>query len=246
MKETNAVVETTLRIPGTWHHPQDLIARIPAGYRLTARALVLPNGTEVEFTPLAPDEMFAKVFQLACRRSATEEEIKRVNHYTVNIALTGPGGSLAAALTMMHAGAAIVRAGGAGVFIDNSAMAHGGDDWVEMTEDGSIDAVSFSFVNITRGNREVSTMGMRVLGKPDIVMELSDVDDDCKIIIDVIRYICREDTPVRNGRKRMGLAGPGFRVQSARADGLKCSSPMHNPFGRVKLTPIQDTTHHNN
>ena len=44
---------------------------------------------------------------------------------------------LEAARTMMQAGAALLRAGGAGVFIDNSALAHGGQQWLEMTEDGS-------------------------------------------------------------------------------------------------------------
>jgi len=44
----------------------------------------------------------------------------------VNIGLTGPGGSMAAALAMMQAGAAIVHAGGAGVFIDNSGVAQPG------------------------------------------------------------------------------------------------------------------------
>ncbi len=113
--------------------------------------MVLPDGTEIEFTPLPPDDQFAKIFQSACRQPPTAEEMRRVNGYTVNIGLIGPGGSMAAALTTMQAGAAIVRAGGAGVFIDNSALAHGGEDWIKMAEDGSSDAVSFAFVNIVQG-----------------------------------------------------------------------------------------------
>ena len=60
-----------------------------------------------------------------------------------------------AARTMMQAGAAVVRAGGAGVFIDNSTPAHGGgSDWLDMTEDGGPDALSFAFVAIVRGKRK--------------------------------------------------------------------------------------------
>ncbi len=44
---------------------------------------------------------------------------------------------------MMRAAAAIMDAGGAGVFIDNSMLAHGATAWQAMTEDGSPDAISF-------------------------------------------------------------------------------------------------------
>src|SRR5204863_1950700 len=113
---------------------------------------------EVEFNPLPPDEQFAQIFRTSCRRPAREEELAAVDGYTVNVCLSGPGGSLVAAQTMMQAGAGIVRAGGAGVFNDNSGLAHGGQDWLEMTDDGSPDAVSFAFVAIVRGETEVWTM----------------------------------------------------------------------------------------
>ena len=122
MNETDAVVNTTLRIPEPGVTRANCSARMPAGFRLTSQAVVLPDGIEVEYALLPPDDQFAKVFQSACRHPATEEEMRRVNRYTVSIGLIGPGGSMAAALTTMQAGAAIVRAGGAGVFIDNSAL----------------------------------------------------------------------------------------------------------------------------
>ena len=41
-------VRTTLRIPGNWSHPGELIDRLPAGFRLTPEALILPDGTEID------------------------------------------------------------------------------------------------------------------------------------------------------------------------------------------------------
>jgi hypothetical protein len=128
----------TLRIPGDWSHPAELVERLPAGFRLTPEALALPSGAKIVFVPFAPDDQFASIFESSCRRPATNEELAVVAHYTVNIGLTGPGGSLQSALTMMQAGAGIVRAGGAGVFIDNSALAFGGNDWLELTDDGGL------------------------------------------------------------------------------------------------------------
>ena len=140
MIEMNATVKTTLRIPGNWSHPGELLERIPDGFRMTPQSLVLPDSTEIPFEPMPADDQFAQIFKTSCRHPATAKEMQVVNSYTVNVILTGPGGSKEAARTMMQAGAAIVRAGGAGVFIDNSAVAHGGGQWIEMAEDGSSDA----------------------------------------------------------------------------------------------------------
>ena len=120
----------TFRIPGDWSHPGELIERLPSGYRLTPDFLVLPSGDQIDFVGMEPDGEFASIFESSCRRPPTEDEMAVVARYTVNVGLTGRGGSLESALTMMQAGAAIVRAGGAGVFIDNSALAYGGDDWL--------------------------------------------------------------------------------------------------------------------
>src|SRR5690242_13213170 len=148
MKGTMISPRITLRIPGDWSHPGQLLDRLPDGFRLTPEALVLPDGAEIEFTPMPPDEVFPRIFETSCRRAATNEELAIVARYTVNVGLSGRGGSLDSALTMMQAGAAIVRAGGAGVFIDNSGLAHGGADWLRMTQDGDSDAISFAFTSI--------------------------------------------------------------------------------------------------
>ena len=140
MNSTDTAMKTTLRIPGNWSHPGELIERMPPDFRLTPETLILPDGVEIEFAPMPPDDQFARIFESSCRRPATADELEIVREYTVNVGLTGPCGSMQAAATMMQAGAAIVRAGAAGVFIDNSGLAHGGGDWIEMAEDESPDA----------------------------------------------------------------------------------------------------------
>src|SRR5262249_59277817 len=120
-----------------------------------AEGLSLPDGTRVEFGAVRADDRFAQIFRSSCRRPAEPDELAAVDGYRVNVFLSGPGGSLDAARAMMRAGAAVVRAGGAGVFIDNSGLAHGGQAWLEMTEDGGPDALSFAFVSIVRGRADL-------------------------------------------------------------------------------------------
>ena len=245
MNETNAVVRTTLRIPGNWSHPRELVERMPTDFRLTPEALILPNRTEIEFTPMPPDDQFAEIFKSSCRQPATNGEMAIVNSYTVNVVLTGPGGDIKSALTMMQAGAAVVRAGGAGVFVDNSAVAHGGGKWIEMADDGGAEALSFAFVGIVRGQQDVRTMGMHVMGLPDVVMRRSDLDADGNAIIDVICYLCQGDKPVGDGHLLADEAGPRFQCTATTDDGMDAGSPMYNPFGRLKLVSVKEIAERN-
>src|SRR3984957_6702553 len=199
MNESAPPITIALRIPGQWSHPRELVQRLPAGCRLTGEALILPDATQVGFGAMAPDDQFAQIFRSSCRQPPAEDERATVDGYTVNVLLCGPGGSMQAARTMMQAGAAVVRAGGAGVFIDNSTLAHGAEQWLEMTEDGGPDALSFAFVAIVRGRTEVWTLGMHVLGLREVVMKRADVKEGDFDIVEMIRYLARGDKPVDDG-----------------------------------------------
>jgi hypothetical protein len=240
MNEPAAPFTVDLRIPGVWSHPRELIERLPADFRLTPEALILPDKTRVAFGAMDADGQFAQIFRSSCRRPATDDELATVDRYTVNVVLSGPGGSMDAARTMMHAGAAIVRAGGAGVFIDNSGLAHGGQNWLEMSEDGGPDALSFAFVAIVRGKTDVWTMGMHVLGLRDIVMKRADIETDGFDIVEVIRYLSRGEKRVDDGHILADLNGPQFQAFKEDSPKELAASAMHNPFGRLKLVSIRD------
>jgi hypothetical protein len=230
----------TFRIPGDWSHPKELLQRLPENAQVTSTGSLLVNGIEFEFNPMQPDRQFPTIFKSSCRRQPTGEELAILARYRVNIGLIGLGGSMEAALAMMQAGAAIVRAGGAGVFIDNSAMAHGGNDWIEMTEDGGPDAISFAFTSIIRGPQEVYTMGMRVMGFPDVIMKSSDIDPDGETIVEIVRYICGGDKPIDVGHLLADLDGPRFQVIAKEYDEFEADNPMHNPYGRLKIVNLKE------
>jgi len=240
MNELATPIKIVLRIPGQWSHPRELVQRLPAGCRLTGETLILPDATQVEFGAIAADDQFAQIFRSSCRKPATEEELATVAGYTVNVFLSGPGGSMQAARTMMQAGAAVVRAGGAGVFVDNSALAHGGQDWLDMTEDGGPDALSFAFVAIIRGQSDVWTMGMHVLGLRDVVMKRAEAEVDGFDIVEVIRYLAGSDKPVGDGHVLAHLSGPRFQAFTEPSNPNLVRSPMHNPFGRLRLISMRD------
>ncbi|HEV7282969.1 MAG TPA: hypothetical protein VGN57_22375 [Pirellulaceae bacterium] len=199
----------------------------------------MPDGTQVEFVPMPPDADFAKIFQSSCRRPPGADELATVARYSVNVGLSGPGGSIESALKMMQAGAAIVRAGGAGVFIDNSALAHGGSDWIAMTDDGSPDAISFAFASIVRGRQETYTMGMHAIGFPDLAFRSSDVDDEGDAVVAILRYLCDRGQSVEVGHAFADERRLRFQVVGKASDDFDADSPMHNPFGRLKIVSVE-------
>jgi hypothetical protein len=239
MNQPAPSVSVALRIPGRWSHPQELIDRLPDGCRVTSEALVLPDGTRVGLGFAEADDQFPGIFRSSCRQPPTKEERATVDGYAVNVLLSGKGGSIVAARTMMEAGAAFVRAGGAGVFIDNCGLAHGGRHWLEMTEDGGPDALSFAFVAIIQGKVDIWTMGMHVLGLRDVVMKRADVEDGFDIV-EVVCYLARGERPVEDGHVVADLEGPRFQCRAEDADARTAGTPMYNPFGRHRLVSIRD------
>lgn len=238
MNDPAAPVTIDMRIPGKWAHPRELVERLPEGCRITGEELILPDGTQVDFGAAPPDDQFAGIFRSSCRQPPTDEERATVDNYTVNIFLSGPGGSLDAARTMMQAAAVIVRAGAGGVFIDNCGLAHGGRNWLEMADDGGPDALSFAFVGIIAGKTDVWTMGMHALGLREVVMKKVDAEE--YDIVDVIRYMAQSEKPIGDGHVIADEEGPRFRTVAQASPEMPEGSPMHNPFGRLKLVSMRD------
>jgi hypothetical protein len=238
-------VEIVLRIPGIWAHPGELMERLPEGCQLSPQGLTLPGGEVIEFSPMKPDDQFAGIFTSSCRRPLTADEQDRVNRYTVNIGLLGPGGSLDAVRTMMRAAAMIVRAGGAGVFIDNSGLSHGGGQWLAMTDDGSSDAISYAFVCLVGGQAEISTMGMHALGLPDIRMRQADAAPNGDPLVDALRYMSRGERRVDQGHVFVLENGQVLHVASRSECQYPAGSPMHNPFGSLLLLPGKEIAERN-
>lgn len=238
MGSETETVKIAMRIPGQWNHPGELIERLPEGCRLTEETLTLPDGTEIEFGAMQADDQFAEIFRTSCRNPPEPDEAEAVENYKVNILLSGPGGSLEKAHAMMQAAAAIMDAGGAGVFIDNCMLAHGATAWHEMTDDGSPDAISYALVSIMGNDNEVWTIGMHSLGLREVLMKRSDCEEFD--IVEVIRYCAASEKRIDHGHVLADLSGPRFQAFAQESPEDRRGSPLHNPWGRLRLVSMKD------
>jgi hypothetical protein len=247
MAKPTPKVEVPLRIPGPWLGPDEFDSRLPEGYRLHGDGkelwLKLPDGSLAELDARPADEEFPGLFLNGCKKEPTDEERDGVLNYRFNACLILPGGSLAAALDVMRHSCALLDAGGHGVWIDNSGASHGASAWRELSESALAGeergAELMAFLVTIRGDDDLYTMGMHALGGPDAsVSRGGDDRDDFETLMEFLYDTLRSGVPIQDGDVYGEPEEPRFRIHID-ADPLPDHSPMHNPFGRVRLERLR-------
>jgi hypothetical protein len=228
--------EVTLRIPGTWSRPEEFYERLPRGCQCTDGSLVLVDGSEFELNVLPADEEFPRIFAGACSKTPTEDEQERIENYKVNICLTRRGGSIEAAKTVMAGAAAVLAAGGAGVFVDNSGIAHGATDWLALFNSADDGGVYWAFIGAVRSADEIYSVGMHVLGFRDaIIPATGNAEYDARTLHSFLGCLAFSGTPLHDGDVVGDTVLPTFRVHEQAEDRFPASAPMFNAHGRWRL-----------
>lgn len=233
---TNHRIEIAMRIPGPWADEKMLVQAISSDCKLSGNSLVLANGSQVQLYVRPRDSQFADVFKTSCRRKPSGQELERVQNYRLQVCLVGSGGSMESAAAMMRSALPFLKAGGAGVFVDNSALSFGASHWSEMAEFCDADALTFSLVNIIRGNQDIYTVGMHVLGQPDLIMPIKSAGDEGSLIIDLMLKIATSGRTIEDGGQIELPNGQAFRVRKIPDEDFQAGLPMHNPWGRLQLS----------
>jgi hypothetical protein len=233
--------EVTLRIPGTWTQPAEFFEHLPGGCRATAEGLALADGSEFELHVLPADEEFPGIFAGSCPKMPTETERADVESYTVNICLTGRGGSIEAATQLMTAAAAVLAAGGAGVFVDNSGIAHGATDWLTLLSDAENGGVYWAFVTAVRGDDELYSVGMHVLGYRDAVVPTTGNDEyDFRTLHSFLGFTAFSGAAIGDGDLVGDPVLPTFHANMQPDDRFSAGTPMFNQYGRWRLVPVDE------
>ncbi len=228
--------EIGLRIPGPWRSPESLDQALPKGYRLDMERLWMPGGETVEVFAHPPDREFPGVFAMACRGSLSKRERERVARYEVNVCLSARGGSVDGVRRMFKAAAAVVRAGGAGVFVDNSGAAHRPARWLEIAECDEIRCAFLALVTVIPFKGEMGSIGMHMIGLRDAVLpKTGDRDEDYETLNGFLEYCLVSGVPIYDGDLVGDHAGPKYRLVKEDACRFRPTSPLHNPYGQWRL-----------
>lgn len=230
-------IDIAIRIPGTWTDVEELAQAIPNEYQFTGKSLVMPDGSEFVVSVRPKDSMFVEVFGDTCKLSPTSQELRTLRNYRSQVCLVGSGGSMEQATRVMRAAVPILKAGGAGVFVDNSVLAFGAKLWCDMAEVCNTDALTFGFVSIVNGKQECYTVGLHVLGQPDLSMPVECVGDEGVVMIEMIFKAADHGQSIADGQVVLVSSGKSFCAQRLLDTKSPEHLPMYNPWGRIHLTP---------
>lgn len=212
---------------------------LPPGCRWTENGLALADGTEFELYVLPADDEFPQVFANSCPKLPTEDERERIDNYRVNVCLCGRGGSLAAARRLMEGVAAVLAAGGAGVFVDNSGIAHGASDWLTLLDSADNGGLYWAFVSAVRSDEELYSLGMHVLGRRDAIIPRTDDDErDYRTLHSFLGFTAFSGAKIGDGDVVGDPVLPTFRAHVQDDDRVPADAPMFNPYGRWRLVPV--------
>jgi len=227
------------RIPGMWKSEDELVECLGDEFQIDGQHLHLDGGPAFEWQMVRADQEFPTVFRYACCRNRVSREVsRRLDRYTHNALLMGFGGSIPLAQHLIAGAAAMVRAGGIGVFIDNCAMAHGGDDWIELADNRCNPlALVYAFVNFVQSRKKdtITSKGMQVFGQRDGIISSGDL----RSLEDFLRMVCSMHPQLFEGYVFANSDGRRFRLQSDETHQPFEGDPMSNPYGRWRLELVE-------
>jgi hypothetical protein len=225
----------TLRIPGPWSTVEDLVEQLPRGWNLKGEWLHPADGPPMSVETMPADGVFPMVFETVLRRPARADELENIRTYRSNAGVTFDGGSLFAAKHLLNATAAIIRAGGWGVFVDNGLISHGGSDWLDLSSACADPmAVFYAYVSYAKLESHIQSHGMHVFGMRDAIISYDgDQETRLRSMEDFLRESCCDGRQWSSGELFRDEDGQNYQLQSV--DDRSPFGPGHpvtNPFGR--------------
>ena len=159
------------------------------------------------------------------------------DHATVAY-LIAPGGSREAADAMMRAGAALIDAGGLGVKVDSTGIAHAPAYWIDMCEQLDQVTAHRALVVYVAGN-DVYSCGMHNFGLPEAITSADNKTEAADMLRFFTRYLLENAPKLADGHTFSVSEGKQvYRVEQAPAIDYGPGSLFNNPYGAWRLSPV--------
>jgi hypothetical protein len=234
--------EVVLCIPGPWDSSSALADEIIAsgtGYILEEKVLRdTETGFSCELVLQRADPELAADFAKAGPHWARTEAMADIDLHRTVAYLVAPGGSREAADAMMRAGAAIIDAGGLGVKVDSTGIAHAPAYWIDMSEQLGALTSHRALVVYVAGS-DVYSCGMHNFGLPEAITSADNKTEAADMLRFFTRYLLEHAPQFEDGHTFSVSAGkPVYRVERTDAIDYGPGSLFNNPYGAWRLTPV--------
>lgn len=166
-------------------------------------------------------------------------EMHAVAQHRSVIYLIGHGGTSGAAEAMIRAAAALLAAGGLGVKVESSGLAHSPARWQALVADLGLFSAHEALVVYVTGH-DTYSCGMHLLGLPEAITE--GIDPASADLLRVFtRYLFCEAPDLRDGQTFAVEEGaPVYTLWQDRGVVYPADSLFTNPYGYWRLKPVQE------
>jgi hypothetical protein len=233
--------QLVLCIPGPWADRQAFVAQLierTGGEYLFAGRLLMHVAArhvfEMDFEPR--DERMSAAFNAAGAHWRATPEMRQIATHSSVIYLVRQGGTSEEIAAFMRAAEALLDAGGLGVKVESSGLAHAPDAWREICAGLALFSAYRAFVVVVTNPGETCSCGMHTFGMRDVRV----VEDDAAVATAVARafswYLFTERPEVHDGQTfACDAQAPVFRIASGDGVDYGPDSLFTNPYGAWHL-----------
>jgi hypothetical protein len=229
-------------IPGKWRNIDELAQQLSAhsstfslaDNRFVDRQLQV----ELELQVTDYDPRMAQAFRALGPHWVETAAMDQINEHTLVVYLTGHGGSHPQAISLMLAAAALVKAGGLGVKIESSGIAHSPEAWIKLADERHLFSAHEAFVAYVTGD-DLYTCGMHGFGLRDAVIAIGEADDPLTLLRVFTWYLFTETPAIRSGQIfSVAEEQPRYRLVEEACTQYEVEELFKNQYGMWRLARV--------
>jgi hypothetical protein len=231
-----------LCIPGGWRDRDELAQRISAqsgSFCVRDDRLVdSQSQATIKLQVEGRDPRMAQAFRAVGPHWVDTDAMQKIDTHTLVVYLIGRGGSHPHAITLMHAAATLVRAGGLGVKIESSGIAHSAEVWTQLTDNRHRFSAHEAFVAYVTGD-DIYTCGMHSFGLRDAVIAIGESDEPLELLRVFTWYLLTEAPQIRPGQTfSIAEGSPRYRLSEEECAQYGADELFKNQYGMWRLSRI--------
>jgi hypothetical protein len=229
-----------LCIPGPWTDHDALrhaLMEHGDGYLFAGRVLLhIDSGFSCTVLQEDADTRMPQAFAAAGYHWRDTPAMQAIGTHRMVVYLEGQGGSRANAEAMMLAASCLLRAGGFGVKVESSGIAHAPDAWLDFTQYLHLDSAHAALVAYVGDADNCYTCGMHNLGLHDAIIVRSDSAAPAQVLQAFTRYLFGEAPSILDGQTfRAAADARRYRVHAAAGQPYADDDLFRNPYGTWRL-----------
>lgn len=241
MSDTTPLSQLVLCIPGPWQDRSELLQRIIEGTKgeyLCAGRLLMHVATRnvFELEHEAADGRMAEAFAAAGPHWRDSAEMAHIGAHRSVVYLLGHGGSQQNVEALMLAAQALLDAGGLGVKVESSGLAHSPQAWRRMCAEFALFSPYKAFVVVVGGRSEAYSCGMHTFGMHDVQVADDDGDEAVQVARTFSWYLYTEHPTIEDGQTfACERDAPVYLVSAGEGVDYGPDSLFTNPYGTWQL-----------